>query len=34
MSADRRMDEEVQYIFTMEYYSAVIKNEIMPLAIT
>ena len=31
MSTDRQMDkEDVAHIYTMEYYSAIKKNEIMP----
>ena len=33
VSINRRMDKEMWYIYTMEYYS-VIKNEILPFATT
>ena len=33
VSINRRMDKEMWYIYTMEYYS-VIKNEILPFAAT
>ena len=33
VSTNRRMDKEMWYIYTMEYYS-VIKNEILPFAAT
>ena len=32
MSIDRCMDEEDVVIYTMEYYSAIKKNKIMPFA--
>ena len=31
MSIDRVMDKDIVHIYTMEYYSAIKKNEIMPL---
>ena len=35
MPIDRRMDKEVMvHIYTMEYYSAIKKNGIMPFAVT
>ena len=34
MSLDRRMDKDVVHMYTMKYYSAVKKKEIMPSAAT
>ena len=34
MSIDRGMDKEMWQMYTMEYYSAMGKNEIMPPAAT
>ena len=34
MSIDRGMDKEDGYIYTMEYYSALKRNKIIPLTAT
>jgi len=33
MSINRGIDKEVWYIYTMEYYSAIKRNEIVPFGI-
>ena len=32
MSVDRGMVKKIQYVYVLEYYSAIKKNEIMPFA--
>ena len=34
MSTNRVMDTDVVHIYTMEYYSAIKKNETLPSAVT